>query len=184
MKSAILKDYAGGGYALTVRRALILCLIFSVCLVIPVQAYFEAFTISAFSQATRKVELQAGETITGTVRSSGAGQNDGINFYITESNGNTILRYDNKSDMSFSFTASMTGNYTLHFDNTRSMIPKGITLNYSTEFRIFGISPNLFNAILAVVIIVVAIIIVAVILVLRRRRCLTQQGKESPKAKA
>jgi heme exporter protein D len=164
---------------LMIKRTLILCLIFSIFLVASVQAYFEAFTISAFGQATRKVELQGGETITGTVRSKGAGQNDSINFYITDSDGNTILRYDNKSDISFSFTVVMTGNYTLHFDNTHSTIPKGITLKYSTESQVFGIPQDLFYTILAVVIIVVAIVIAAVILVLRRRRHLKQQEKES-----
>lgn len=167
---------------LTVRRTLIVLLILSVCLVTPAQAYFEAFTVSAFSQAVRKVELQLGETIIGTVRSKGAGQNDSINFYVTDSDGNTVLRYDNKSDISFSFTTSITENYTLHFDNTHFTIAKGITLKYSTELQIFGIPQDLFYSILVVLVIAVIMIIAAVIFVLRRRRHIKQQEIESLKA--
>jgi len=157
--------------------SLFLCLIFALCLIIPVRAPFETFTVSAGQIVTRKVELERLETAAGTVRASGG--NNTINFYVTDPNGNIILYHGRMSQISFSFVASISGTHTLHFDNSYSTAIKGVTLNYSIEPPIFGLPQGLFYTILRVIIIVIIVFIVLIIVVpiiLKRRRLKTSKG--------
>ncbi|KPV64702.1 MAG: emp24/gp25L/p24 family/GOLD [Candidatus Bathyarchaeota archaeon BA2] len=87
----------------------------------------------------------------GSITVSGGG-ND-IDFYITDPNGNTILRYDRATQTSFSFTASTTGTYTMHFDNSFSIISsKSVTLSYSISKAIFGLAPELFYLLVIIIV--------------------------------
>ena len=124
----------------------------------------ETFTVPPWQEVVRTVTLKEGDTLSGRINVSGGSGND-INFYVTDPDGNTILRYDRASSTSFSFTASKTGIYTLHFDNSFSIISsKSVTLEYSVKTLIFGIPQDIFYLILSLIVIVLVILVIAVIL--------------------
>jgi hypothetical protein len=163
---------------MTTRGTLVSCLLFSLILNVYVQASAldEQFLILPYQKVTKALRLEnssaiieKGSTVATTVRSSGVGQNNSINFYVTDSNNNTIFRYDDLSYASFSFIVPITGNYTLHFDNSLSMYLKSITLNYSIKPPIFGIPQDQFYFMLEVAIaVIVAIVIIIVAIAFRK----------------
>lgn len=128
----------------------------------------ETFTVPTFQEVTRSIGLTNGDRVSGTISVVGGTGND-VNFYVTDPNGNTILSYDRVTQTSFSFSASMTGTYTMHFDNSFSWLSsKSVTLDYSVTKSIAGIPQETF--LLLVAIILIAVIIIAVAIVLSRRK--------------
>ena len=126
----------------------------------------ETFTVPASQEVVRTVGLSAGDKVSG-------GSGNDINFYVTDPDGNTILRYDRATQTSFSFTASTTGTYTLHFDNSFSWFSsKSVTLDYTITKPILGLAPELFYLLVIIVVIVIVAIIVA--FGLKRRKPVTQ----------
>ena len=124
-----------------------------------VRAGTETFTVSPLQEVVRTVGLSEGNKVSGSITVSGGSGND-IDFYVTDSNGNTILRYDRATQTSFSFTASTTGTYTMHFDNRFSIFSsKSVTLDYTVSKPILGLAPELFF----LLVIIIVIIIVAVV---------------------
>ena len=100
------------------------------------------------------------------------GAGNDINFFVTDPKGNSILRYDRATRTSFSFTASMTGTYVLHFDNSFSIISsKSVTLSHRISRAIFGIPQDIFLISVGVIAIVIVIMIVTV--VVRKKRVKT-----------
>ena len=152
------------------RGALVLCLILSLCLITSVQATFETFFVSPYQQVSRKIELEKGNALSGTMRVSGEANDNNITFYVADPNNRTILSYENTTYASFSLTASIAGNYSLHFDNSHSIFLKGITLIYSIKTPMLGVPQDVFYVVLAVIIIAVAITIVAIVLRGRKRQ--------------
>ena len=57
----------------------------------------------------------------------------------------------------FSFAATATGTYILHFDNSLSPEDEIVTLNYSIQHYIMGIPQNMFLVIVIAVIVVLAV---------------------------
>ena len=102
---------------------------------------------------------------------SGGSGND-VNFYVTDPDGNTILRYDKASHTSFSFTATKPGTYTLFISiNSFSIISsKSVILEYSVKTLIFGIPEDIFYLILAIILIALIIIIIATVLKRHRQQ--------------
>lgn len=87
----------------------------------------------------------------GSISVSGGSGND-INLYVTNPNGNTILSYDRATQTSFSFTASTTGSYTMHFDNSFSWFSsKSVTLNYTIAEAILGLAPEIFYLLIIII---------------------------------
>jgi len=132
-----------------------------------VRAGTETFTVSPLQEVVRTVGLSEGDKVSGSITVSGGTGND-INFYVTDPNGNTILRYDRTSQTSFSFTASTTGTYTMHFDNTFSIFSsKSVTLDYTITKAILGLAPELFYLLVIIIVIVISAIVV---FALKRRK--------------
>ncbi len=106
--------------------------------------------------------LNKGDKVSGSITVSGGTGND-IDFYVTDPNGNAILRYDRVTQTSFSFTASTTGTYTMHFDNSFSIFSsKSVTLDCTVSEAskaILGLAPELFF----LLVIIIVIVIVAVV---------------------
>jgi len=127
----------------------------------------ETFTVPPWQEVVRTVGLSDGDKVSGSITVSGGG-ND-IDFYVTDPNGNTILRYDRATQTSFSFTASTAGTYTMHFDNSFSIFTsKSVTLDYTVTKPILGLAPELFY--LLVVIVVVVIVAIIATYALKKRK--------------
>lgn len=126
------------------------------------------FTVPATQEFVSTILLDGGDKVAGSINVSGGSGND-IDFYVTDPNGNTILRYDRATQTSFSFAASITGTYTMHFDNSFSWFSsKSVTLNYSITKSILGLSPELFYFL--VIILAIAIVAIVVAFALKRRK--------------
>lgn len=135
----------------------ILCLVLFGSLAISVQGK-EIFTVPNLSQINRNVNLSSGDSVTGSISVSG-GLGNGINFFVVDPNGNTIVNYDRTTSTSFSFSASTAGNYKMTFDNSFSLLSsKSVTLDYSVH------SANILsqNTILIIVSLVVVLILMFV----------------------
>jgi subtilase family serine protease len=106
------------------------------------------------------------------------GVSNAINFYITDPKGNNVVSYNDVTQVSFSFTASTTGNYTVYFDNRDGLFAKTVTFNYSDKTAALGLPQDTFILLLTIIIVIIVVVIavLAVLLLLRRRR------KETPKA--
>jgi hypothetical protein len=78
--------------------------------------------------------VNSGYKITGSFQVTGGSGND-IKFWITDPEGNTILNLGTVSKgTSFDFTASKSGIYILHFDNSFSLISsKVVSLTYNLD---------------------------------------------------
>lgn len=147
------------------KTYLIPLILLSFCLVVGI-ARAETFTVPPLHEHTTSIGLSDGDKVSGSISVVGGSGND-INFYVTDPNGNTIRRYDRVTQTSFSFSASMTGTYVMHFDNSFSLLSsKSVTLDYTVTKTILGIPQEYF----LVLLIVVVVIIVAVVVVLARRR--------------
>lgn len=161
----LLLDKLKGGVSLK-KIVPILLILLSLCLMVGI-ARAETFTVPSLQEVTRSLGLVDGDKVSGSISAAGGSGND-INFYVTDPNGNTIIRYDRVTQTSFSFSASMTGTYIMHFDNSFSIFSsKSVTLDYSVTKSIAGIPQDLFF--IFVIIAVVIIIAVAVVLVRRKK---------------
>ena len=132
-----------------------------------VRAGTETFTVSPLSTVVRTVGLSEGDKVSGSITVSGGTGND-IDFYVTDPNGTTILHYDRATQTSFSFTASTTGTYTMHFDNRFSLLSsKSVTLDHTITKAILGLAPEVFYLL---VIIIVIVILAVVVFAIRRKK--------------
>ena len=90
-----------------------------------------------------------------------------------------MVSYNDVTQVSFSFTASTTGNYTVYFDNREGVFAKTVTFSYSAKTSELGLPPATFILLLTIIIAIIAdviAVVIAVLLLLRRRR------RETPKA--
>jgi hypothetical protein len=122
----------------------------------------ETFTVPNFSIHTVTIDLNQGDTVTGSVSVSGGSGND-INLIIQDSDGNIVATYSHITSSSFSFTASQKGTYKLVFDNTFSLLTsKSVTVDYSVN------SPSN-NIIIAVVAVILIVVVIAAIVIVKKR---------------
>jgi hypothetical protein len=122
----------------------------------------ETFTVPNFSIHTVTLDLNQGDTVTGSVSVSGGSGND-INLIIQEPDGSIVATYTQITSSSFSFTASQKGTYKLIFDNTFSLLTsKSVTLDYSVN------SPSS-SLIIAVVAAIIIVVVIAAIVVVKKR---------------
>lgn len=148
------------------KIVLILLILLSFSLIVGV-VRAETFTVPPLQEIARSVGLSNGDKVSGSLSVVGGSGND-INFYVTDPNENIILRYDRVTQTIFSFSVSMTGTYTMYFDNSFSIFSsKSVTLDYTVTKSIAGIPQEVFLILL--VIIVVVIIAVAVFLARRKK---------------
>ena len=136
----------------------------------------QTFTIPPLSERTVKLNLNQGESVSGTVSVSG-GTGTGVDFMVNDPNGKELLSYNYTSYTSFAFSASITGTYVLSFDNSFCSCAggKNVTLNYSVNDKPVPVSSQGGSnggfpiVIIPVLAIVVAAIAVVVILIRRPR---------------
>ena len=136
--------------------SLILFLIITSLTMYGVNAATENFTVPPESEVTRALNLKQDDRVAVGFTVVGGSTNE-LNFYITDPNENTILRYDTVGQKSFSFSATTPGVYTLHFDNSHSSENKMVTLNYDIQHYILGIPQTLFFVLVIVIISVIGI---------------------------
>lgn len=136
--------------------SLILFLIITSLISYGVNAEIENFTVPPQSEVTRTLNLKQDDRVAVGFTVVGDSTNE-LNFYITDPNGNTTLRYDTVGQKSFSFSATTSGVYILHFDNSHSLENKMVTLNYDIQHYILGIPQTLFFVLVIVVISVIGI---------------------------
>jgi hypothetical protein len=122
----------------------------------------ETFTVPNFSVHTVTLDLNQGDSVTGSVSVSGGTGND-INLIIQEPDGNIVATYSHITSSSFSFTASQKGTYKIIFDNTFSLLTsKSVTVDYSVN------SPSS-TLVIAVVAVIIIVVVIAAIVVMKKR---------------
>ena len=111
---------------------LLLLLIVS-CVLISAPPYIEkSFTVNAGAQYTIAVDLKAGQTVEGYFSISGE-END-IDFYITDSSGGLVYSEDVEGSHEFAVEAKDSGIHTLWFDNSFSWEKsREVTLHYRSR---------------------------------------------------
>jgi hypothetical protein len=110
-------------------------ILFSGAFIPDIHADSQSVTVSAGQQQLFQLtNVNSGYKITGSFQVTGGSGND-IKFWITDPEGNTILNLGTVSKgTSFDFTASKSGIYILHFDNSFSLISsKVVSLTYNLD---------------------------------------------------
>jgi len=134
--------------------------------------------VNALSWVTLTYNLNSGQTFSGSLSITGGG--NGIDFWVTDPEGTTILGLGRVAQgRSFEFTAQKNGAYILHFDNSFSWFTaKTVTLTYEIGSpAVFGLDPFALIIILAVA---ALIIIGAVGYNQQRKRRTTQTPPPEP----
>ena len=128
------------------------------------------FSVPKLTEYTTTLSFNQNDYVSGSIVVTG-GVSNAINFYITDPRGNNVVSYNDVTQVSFSFTASTTGNYTAYFDNREGLFAKSVTFNYSDKTAVVGLPQDTFILFLEIIIVIIAIIVVviAVLLLLRRR---------------
>ena len=83
----------------------------------------QTFSVPKLTEYTTTLSLNQNDYISGSIVVAG-GVSNAINFYITDPKGNNVVSYNDVTQVSFSFTASTTGNYTVYFDNREGFSQK------------------------------------------------------------
>ena len=118
----------------------------------------ETVTVEPLTKKMLIFDLDKGDKFSGTLAISGGANND-INFWITDPQGDPILRLDGISGGGFEFTAQESGAYTFHFDNTFSLTSsKTVNLSYDIS------RPALLDIVWALIIIGVLFMAIAIII--------------------
>ena len=138
--------------------------------------YAEMFTVPPLGEQTVTVNLNQGDSVKGTVSVTG-GTGTGVDFMVSDPNGNELLSYNYTSYTAFSFSASTTGVYTLSFDNSfcSCVGGKNVTLTYSINDKtapgdLTAKSTAAFpDSTLTILVVVMVGVAVAVVVILMRR---------------
>jgi len=131
--------------AMKINGLKMLCLLPVLCAMMIglVEAASQTFTVSSGEEVIKTIGLNEGDVVSGRVNVVG-GATSVIKFYVTDPNGNVIVRFDRASATDFGFTASGTGTFSLHFDNTLSDSDKTVTINYDVKHYILGMPQEYF----------------------------------------
>jgi hypothetical protein len=127
------------------------------------------------------INLDSGQKFTGSLAITGGSGND-INFWVTDPQGTSILNQGRVSQgTTFEFTAQSSGAYTLHFDNSFSLLSsKAVVLTYDISSpTVFGVDFGLLLTIIGVVVILL-IVIVALAVALHRRKRISKTNPPPP----
>ena len=123
---------------------------------ISVNAETERFTVHPYSEVTRSLDLKENDRVSIGFTVIGESTNE-LDFRVTDPDGKTIMRCDRVGQISSSFSATKTGAFLLHFDNSPSSETKSVTLYYSIQHYIMGIPQTLFLVMAIAVILVIAV---------------------------
>lgn len=123
-----------------------------------------SFVIQPLTEHTVNLELKETDGVSGSFSTVSIDEK-GVNFYITDPYNNTLLRYDNVLQRSFSFTAEVDGLYQLHFDNSLSVSSrKTVSLNYDITRYIMGMPQEQFLFIVIAAVALIGLILYAVLM--------------------
>ncbi len=146
----------------------------------------QTFTVPPSSKQTVNVNLIKGDSVNGSFSVSG-GSGTGVDFKVTDPNGKELLSYNYTSFTSFSFSASITGTYTLNFDNLfcSCVGGKNVSLDYSVNDKPVqvssqGGSKGGFPIVIILILVIVIVAIAAVVILMRRPRTNTNNATVSP----
>ena len=124
----------------------------------------ETFNVPNLQNIIRTISLKEGDSVTGNFTVSGGSGND-VNFYVTDANGTEILRFDRTTGVSFSFSGTTTGSYTMNFDNKFSILAsKTVTLDYSVKSAVLGIPQDTLLVLFGVAAIAVGVVVIIALL--------------------
>ena len=129
------------------------CLLSTSCLV---NADTGTFQIQPLQQQTITLNLNNGDSVTGTVVVNGQGV---IDFWISDPQGTNATNYSNVGQTGFSMNAQTSGNFTLHMFNTSTNSSVSATINYNPNYTILGMPQELF---LLLVIVGIALLLIVV----------------------
>ena len=147
------------------RHSLLVLVVFAVLLGLVIGAARTTtgnFTVPPRSKVTRELSLHENDRVVVSFSVVGESSHE-LDFYLTDPDGRTILRYDRAGQTSFSFLAALTGTYVLYFDNSLSSESKLVTLNYDVEHYVLGMPQNLF---LVFVIVGVSVLMIATFVII------------------
>lgn len=138
-------------------------------------AEMETITVPPLRSVGFIFNLGVGDTVRGSISVSGGSGND-VDFWVTDPGGSHILNFGRVSrGTDFSFRADRSGAYTLHFDNSFSLISsKMVIITFDVERPIIpgvGAGPLDWSSIVlvAIVLAIIVIVVVAAVIMLRRR---------------
>lgn len=137
---------------------LCITLIFCILPVYHVKAFSQTFTLKSGEDNVIQVDLVEGDQVSGRITVVGV-QDSTINFSITDSEENVIVRMQNVGLRDFEFKAEEAGGYRFRFENYFSQENKHVTFNYNVRHYIFGFPQEFILLFLIVGIAVVAIIV-------------------------
>ena len=132
----------------------------------------ESYQVSPGQIETVSFNLDSGQQFTGSLAITGGSGND-VNFWVTDPQGTTVLDQGRVSQgTTFEFTAQSSGAYTLHFDNSFSLLSsKAVVLTYDISApTVFGIDSGLLLTVIGVVLILLLVIVALAVAIHRRKR--------------
>ena len=142
----------------------------------------QTFTVPPLSERTVKLNLNQGNSVSGTISVSG-GTGTGVDFMVSDPNGKELLSYNYTSYTNFAFSASITGTYVLSFDNSFCSCAGGktVSLDYSVSDKPVQVSSQGgsnggFPIVIVLVLVIVIVAIAAVVISMRRPRTNTNNA--------
>jgi len=114
------------------------------------------YPIQPLQQQTIKLNLNNGDSVTGTIVVNGQGM---IDFWISDPQGMNVTNYSNAGQTSFSINAQTSGTFTFHMFNPSADSSISVTINYNPNYTILGMPQELF---LLLVIVGIALLLVVV----------------------
>jgi cbb3-type cytochrome oxidase subunit 3 len=151
------------------RKALTAILLLLFLTVIVHATEVETFQVSPSKSMMYVFDLNSGRRVTGSFLVD-RGNND-INFKVTDPVGDTIVDLGRVAGgISFEFTASRDGNYTVIFDNSFSIsTSKTVTMSYDVGYTFLGIDLLNLLSVIATILIVIFVLAIALYLLSRKK---------------
>jgi len=121
-----------------------------------VEAETENFSVAPKTEVPKLLSLQEDDRV--AISFTVIGQTtSALDFYITDPSGNIVIQFESAGQRSFSLHATTSGVYTFHFDNSKFLEEKMVTLNYDVQHYILGIPQTFFYVLVIAVISVIGI---------------------------
>ena len=117
------------------------------------------FEISPQQQQVVSINLNNGDSASGTIVVNGEGA---IDFWITDPQGNNVTVHGNTGQAQFSLDAKTSGTFQFHIFNKSASSNVTATLNYNVVRRIFGMPQEMFLLLVIVAVVLLLIVIWAV----------------------
>jgi hypothetical protein len=116
------------------------------------------YEIQPQQQRIVSINLNSGDSVSGTVVVNGEGA---VDFWISDPQGNNVTAHGNTGQEPFSLNAETSGTFQLHIFNRSTSSNVNAVLNYNVVHRIFGMPQEMFLLLVIVVVVFLLIIIYA-----------------------